>query len=97
LATRFRTSTRVKAGALKARSSKAQGEGIRESGLRTLGFRSQEDRALKGQSRSSLLSMLHRPYRAFVFFNRTQGSGCFAAFTLGFAAARFQRAGMFLA
>jgi hypothetical protein len=47
---------------------------------------SEKELALQGRSR-----LLFRPCRAFIFFFLTQGFGRCAAFTLGFAAPRFQR------
>ena len=63
--------------ALKARSSKAQGA--------SPGTGTNRNRALKG--RSSCVA----PSGLFLFVIPTQGFGCFAASTLGFAASRFQR------
>ena len=69
--------------ALKARNSKAQGEG-REA-AEALGW-SDLGKALKGRRR-----LLVSPFQGFVPIAYTQGSGRCAAFTLGFAATRLQR------
>jgi hypothetical protein len=63
--------------ALKARGSKAQGA---SPGIGT-----------KRESSLESVKQLHHAFRAFVLATSTQGSSCFAAFTLGFAVARFQR------